>query len=176
MQNTLEQRQLGLGMFGQGMQGNINAQGLYGQVGGNLLNSAQNFAGGAFNAGMAGNQLQSQRALQRLQNAQNLFGFGQAAQSQDFNTALGFLSANQNMQNALQQWTALGINAGGNQAQAGANAGRFGMAGARNNLGDFIGGVGAGMMDGSFKLPDFGGGGSPDYSEPDIYGWDPGHD
>jgi hypothetical protein len=163
MNNVMNNRQLGLGMVGQGfggMSAGSNAmlgnRQLAGNLGLNFLNQAQGFGQGAFQTSAGMSDLINNRALQRLGSAQQMLGFGSSQNLQNINTGLGMLGAQQNMDTQLRNLLAMGGQFGGQQANAGANAGQFMVQGAQNNFGDFLAGMGGGMMDGSFKLPSFG--------------------
>ena len=162
MQNTMQQRNLGLGLIGQGFGAQANnfanqlgQQQLYGNLGANLMGQSQNFGQGAYAAGMDLNSLANQRAMQRLASAQQLFGFGGQTYQQDLNTGLGLLGAQQSMQDQLRNWTATGGNLGGAQASAGANAGNFMMQGAANSPWNALAGFGGGLFQSAINSEGF---------------------
>ena len=160
MNNVLQQRQLGANMVGTGFGGmsagtnaNLMNRQLAGYLGSNLMGQAQNFGQDTFNTAAGMSDLVNSRAMQRLSTAQNLLGFGGTMQQQNFNTGLGFLGSQQNIDNQIRNLATMGGNFGTQQAQAGANAGQFGIQAAQNNFGNALAGFGMGMFDYGMSRP-----------------------
>lgn len=110
---------MGAGLMGQGMQGLMQgygaqtgaAQGWLG-MGGNIQQALGGMYGQGFGAQQGMNELVNQRAQQRMANAQNLFGFGQAANLSNIQTGSSLQGQQVNLYNQLQQQTQAGQLAG----------------------------------------------------------------
>lgn len=124
---------LAQGYMGQGMQGLIQGFGTQGQVGQGLLGLSSSLGGqlgGLYNSqfgAMQGfNELTNSRAQQRMQNASNMFGFGDSITTQALQTGTGLHASQLNLYNALQaqqeQSRLLGM---GNLAQGQAQAAAY---------------------------------------------------
>lgn len=101
---------------------------------------------GGANFGLTQDQLNYSRANDRIARAEALFGFGNALGQVGMNqtaNALSLLSGLAGQQNDLAN---LGIAAGGAQATAGANAGRFTLSAAGSPLGGFLQGLGGAYL------------------------------
>lgn len=101
---------------------------------------------GGANFGLTQDQLNYSRANDRIARAEALFGFGNALGQVGMNqtaNALSLLSGLAGQQNDLAN---LGIAAGGAQATAGANAGRFTLSAAGSPLGGFMQGLGGAYL------------------------------
>jgi hypothetical protein len=161
-----QNRQFGLSSIGQGLgaraqdqQFNLGAANLFGGMGQNLLNFGAGQARQGLDAQLGFNQIGNQRAQQRLANAQNMLGFGSQMQSNNIRDALGLQGGSSQMAGDLRNLIALGGNLGGQQSQAGAQAGNFLMQGAGSPLGEFLQGFGgSGLFSEGGKLDNFLGG------------------
>lgn len=148
-----QNRQFGLNAIGQGLQGrsldqnfNLGAGQLFAGMGQNALNFGQNAGLQGLNAQFGLSDMINSRGQQRLANVQNLLGFGNQLTQSNLNQMLG-IQGGMSMQNAdLRNLIALGINAGGQGAAAGANAGNLMMQGAGSPFGSFLEGIGGGYM------------------------------
>jgi hypothetical protein len=153
LQAALARNQMGAGLMGQGMNGLFSGAGM----GANYLNAAQsgygmmgNIFGGQFGAGTMYNDLTNARAQQRLANAQDFFGFGNALSQQDLQSGQAGVQGYLGIADALQ-----------GQAQFGANMGAMGMgqaspASAPSPWGSFLQGLGgavSGMNFGGSTAP-----------------------
>lgn len=112
-------------------------QGLFGQAG--------QLAGQGFAAGFDVNNAVNQRAMQRLAAAQGLFGFGQDINTQNFNQGLSALQAQQSLSSDLRAQAGLGLQAGGQAAQAGGNVGQILLQGG-SPAGSFLSSFGSGLF------------------------------
>jgi hypothetical protein len=126
-----------LGLFGQqlGLTADTTRAGLSAEALGNIYNTTMGF-----------NELQMNRADQRLARAQQLFGFGETlgnTGNRQASNAMGLLSG---LTAEQQQLLGVGLNSGGAQAQAALNSGRFIMAGAENPFAGFLQGLGGGLL------------------------------
>lgn len=122
-ENQFGSNLLGQAFAGFGNQNNLNLN--RGNFGANLFSGAsQNFAGqlGAFGTF---DQSTLSAGQNRLANAQNLFGFGQNAQSANFDQMLKALGASQSIDSGVLDQAKLAASVGQAQGQGGFNAGQL---------------------------------------------------
>ena len=129
--NALAQRNQGAALLQQGIGGLQAGNSLFG----NLLGT-----------GITGGAAINDRATSRLGDAQQLFGFGDQAQSSFLNQSLGSLAGAQTIDDRLRASLALGGNIGGQQAQAGATAATALLANNESPAGSFFGELGTGLI------------------------------
>lgn len=158
--NQLRQqdRQLGQGLFSQGLQGIglDQARGAnLGGLGAGLFSQVPGLQGTLFNAAGAVDTSNINRAQQRLANAQGLFGFGRGIEDANLQRTSNLLGVNQGLAGGLLQQAGLGLEGGAASAAAGANAGLFGQQAAFSPFGAALSGFGAGG--GADPLSDFAG-------------------
>lgn len=140
--------QAGLGLTGAGMEGMFRGAGMG-------LDAANLGIGASVNAGNMSNMLfggegmfsdlVNQRAMQRMGNAQGMFGFGMDMQSAELQNALAALSGYQGLINQGRGSLEMGANLGQMGAQAGANQAQY-LAQRQSPWGGILQGVGMGMM------------------------------
>jgi hypothetical protein len=151
-QLTQQNRMFAGNLLGQGMQGrqmdqnfNLGAGGLFANMGNQMMNFGAGQAGAGLNAQMGLSDMINSRGQQRLANTQNMLGFGANQNQMNINQMLSMFGAGSQQNADMRNLIALGINAGGQGAAAGANTGQFMMDGAGSPFGSFLGGVGAGL-------------------------------
>ena len=151
-------RQTGLGMLGQGFQGILGGQNantsLAGTVGG-LGSAATGMFGNLSQKQLSANQNFGDRTVSRaglrLQNAENIFGFGSGLQDRSFNLGSNAFGLIRQLNTEGRNTIALGGNIGGQQATAGANQGSFTMQGAGSAVGAGLTGLGQGLLNSDFS-------------------------
>lgn len=125
---------------------------------GNQLSALQGYQ----NFGVNADQLGYSRANDRVSRANDLFGFGTALSNEGTNNAANYLNLLSGLTGQQQDMVNTGIQAGGAQADAGANAGRFTMSAAGSPVGGFFQGLGGsilqnGVNNGAFNFGSSGG-------------------
>lgn len=147
-------RQFATNLLSQGLQGrsmdqsfNLGAGNLFANMGNQMLGYGAGQAQSALGAQVQMSDMFNTRGQQRLANVQQLLGFGSGLQQNNLNQMLSMFGASSQQNADLRNLIALGINAGGQQASAGAAAGNLYMQGAGNSpFGSFLSGLGGGFM------------------------------
>jgi hypothetical protein len=152
-------QQTGAGLMGTGLQGILSGYGTAGNIFNQGLGATGMLGdvfGQQFGAGTMFNELGNQRALQRLDTAQNLFGFGANLDKADqTHGALG-IAGTLGLDEALQAQSRLGLQ------PAAIRMGAPMAPPQTNPAGAFLGGVGSaisanpGAFSGMFNRPDYG--------------------
>lgn len=144
-----QNRQFGMGLFGQGFGAraqdqafNLGAGQLFSQQGQGLLGFGAGQAQAGLGAAVGESNLVNQRAQQRLSNATSLFGFGNELQQQQFQQGIQGAGASSQINQDLRNLLALSGNLSSAQAGAGANAGRFTAETGFSPFGEVLQGVG----------------------------------
>jgi hypothetical protein len=155
-QAALARNQMGYGMMNAGLGGQQNQY----NIGGNLMGQAGNLYGmqggmfgNMFQGAQGFNQLTNDRAQQRLQNAQGIFGFGNQLGQQDITTMMGAQSGYLQNAQQLQEQGALGAKIGSAGMQGGSTPGQT------SPFGSFLQGMGGAVAQMQPGMFGFGGGG-----------------
>lgn len=135
-------RAAGLGAMGQGVSSLIQGQGLGYDTARGLFGLAGTMAGNGFNTNMSWSDALNARALQRLGNAQNIFGFGTGLQERDLTMGGNAINSQIGLLGPLMQQVQEGRANG--QAPMGGGGGMTNPSGAA--IGSFMTGIGTSIM------------------------------
>lgn len=145
MQDVLSRMEMGSGLLGQAMSGvgmDQNFAGTQGQVGAGMFSQLPGIQQNIFGNSALMDQQSLSRGMNRMQSAQQLFGFGDTSSGAAFQRALQALGAGQSMEQNLRAQVALGLEGGAQAASAGSNAGALAMQGAGSPFGASLAGLG----------------------------------